>query len=617
MNLRTRILAGVLLLAAAPPARAQVDGAKVNAAIDRGIDWLLRIQRLDGTWSAHEHGNYQSGPTALALLTLLKCGVPEGHPAVRRALAYLEAHPPRKTYSLGCYLMALHALKNPPREALERSVALLLETQPGSQYIAYPEGQGDLSCQQYAALGYKVALERGLEIPLQVFERLTKHLLRSQYEHGGFGYTPMDTPTGSMTAAGAACLLICKQAFEASGRGKAWLPQIEDGLRRAERWIEANWAGPSNPRPGRDPAEADGWQYYYLYGLERFGAFAKLEHFGKYPWYTIGAEWLLEKQEGNGRWPAPWDRQDEFDTCFALLFLRRASAPSTGSTSVRRFDDAFGKDDESQPLSIRGNATPDGQLQIWIARYGKATREQHEVERDGQRGLAVTRVEWLVDGALVGSHEHDPAKLVRDERFAHRRKVEANGELAVQARLHLLGRDGTPQFVTSPVETARLTILFATREQELCEAVAANLLRFERIESVSASTQIDDGWWSARSAVDQRHATGWRARAEDATPTLTLAFSTPITAQRLELSHVTPRPDATLDEWAAATKISVRINNTKPQLFDLGTARDRRHRIQLEKPARIRTLELAILERAPGKHGSREVGFQELELFAR
>jgi hypothetical protein len=598
-------------------ASAQVDGAKVNAAIDRGVDWLLRIQRLDGTWSAHEHGNYQSGPTALALLTLLKCGAPETHPAVRRALAYLEAHPPHKTYSLGCYLMALHALKDPPREALERCVELLLEAQPGSQYIAYPEGGGDLSCQQYAALGYKVALERGIKIPLEVFERLTKHLVRSQYEHGGFGYTPMDTPTGSMTAAGAACLLICKQAFEASGRGKTWLPQIDDGVKRAERWIAANWAGPGNPRPGRDPGEADGWQYYYLYGLERFGAFASLETFGKYPWYTIGAEWLLEKQEGNGRWPAPWDRQDEFDTCFALLFLRRASAPSTGSSPVRRFEDAFGKDDESQPLSIRGNVTPDGLLQFWIARYGKATREQHEVEREGKRGLAVSRVDWFVDGASVGAHDRDPAQLVRDERFAHRLKVEANGERRVQARLHLLARDGTPQIVESALETARVSILFAAREQELCEAVKTNLLREELIESVSASSQLDDGWWSARSAVDQRHATGWRARGEDATPTLTLAFSTPITAQRLELSHVTPRPDATLDEWAAATKVVLKINGAKAQTFELGTARDRRHRIQLEKPARIRKLELVILERAPGKHGSREVGFQELELFAR
>ncbi len=102
-----RSLLCILLALGASPAFAQVDGAKVNAAIDRGVDWLLRIQRLDGTWSAHEHGNYQSGPTALALLTLLKCGVPEAHPAVRRALAYLEAHPPHKTYSLGCYLMAL------------------------------------------------------------------------------------------------------------------------------------------------------------------------------------------------------------------------------------------------------------------------------------------------------------------------------------------------------------------------------------------------------------------------------------------------------------------------------------------------------------------------------
>ena len=56
---------------------------KIDAAIDRGVEYLLEQQYRDGSWGLHAH---LGGRAGLALYTLLQCGVSRDHPGVRRAL---------------------------------------------------------------------------------------------------------------------------------------------------------------------------------------------------------------------------------------------------------------------------------------------------------------------------------------------------------------------------------------------------------------------------------------------------------------------------------------------------------------------------------------------------
>jgi hypothetical protein len=66
--------------------------------------------------------------------------------------------------------------------------------------------------------------------------------------------------------------------------------------------------------------------YYYLYGLERAGELTLTLNFGKHDWYKEGAEMILAQQQSDGKWHSPQGTGGPvIDTCFALLFLKRAT----------------------------------------------------------------------------------------------------------------------------------------------------------------------------------------------------------------------------------------------------------------------------------------------------
>ena len=76
------------------------------------------------------------------------------------------------------------------------------------------------------------------------------------------------------------------------------------------------------------------WHYYYLYGLERALVIAEKQMLGERDWYVEGARLLTEAQLKDGYWSpsgslgphAPaGTRMPIADTCFALLFLKRAA----------------------------------------------------------------------------------------------------------------------------------------------------------------------------------------------------------------------------------------------------------------------------------------------------
>ncbi len=91
-----------------------------------------------------------------------------------------------------------------------------------------------------------------------------------------------------------------------------------DGL----AWLDLNWKIDCNPN---HPEKR--WHYYYLYGVERAAVLTNSRALGKHDWYREGAEFLLKAQGGDGKWddtccPGPIN-----NTCFALLFLTKATVP--------------------------------------------------------------------------------------------------------------------------------------------------------------------------------------------------------------------------------------------------------------------------------------------------
>jgi hypothetical protein len=133
--------------------------------------------------------------------------------------------------------------------------------------------------------------------------------------------------TGSMTTSGVASLLIAKAALEEERAvSKSYMEKINDAIRDGCGWLSHKWTVSNNPT-----GDGAGTLHtcYYLYGLERVGILGLVPRFGKHYWYDEGvAEWL-RTQKSDGSWdaggrgtsgPVP-------DTCWGILFLRRATTP--------------------------------------------------------------------------------------------------------------------------------------------------------------------------------------------------------------------------------------------------------------------------------------------------
>jgi len=226
----------------------------------------------------------------------------------------------------------------------------------------YPATSGDHSNTQFALLGLKSASKCGIPIPEETWILTIKHFAEVQEKGGpevrrfrliedrkhgyvsyapvtgipdhanGWGYAASMFPkakssdkrtavTGSMT-----CVGISNMAIALSELGMKCPPSLkskaERGVNDGLAWLDHNWKIDRNPY---HPAEL--WHYYYLYGLERVGVLTWSRSIGKHDWYREGANFLISHQGGDGQWDDPKCPGPINNTCFALLFLTRATVP--------------------------------------------------------------------------------------------------------------------------------------------------------------------------------------------------------------------------------------------------------------------------------------------------
>lgn len=128
--------------------------------------------------------------------------------------------------------------------------------------------------------------------------------------------------TGSMTSAGVGSLIIAKSIL-GKQLGKKASEAVDRAIYDGFAWLVQNWSVAENPGLGKPR------HFYFLYGIERAGTLGLYEKLGAHWWYREGAEVLLKAQQADGRWDNGDDipPTDVLDTCYALLFLRRGTAP--------------------------------------------------------------------------------------------------------------------------------------------------------------------------------------------------------------------------------------------------------------------------------------------------
>lgn len=206
----------------------------------------------------------------------------------------------------------------------------------------------DNSNSQYGALGIRACHDAGILFPKEIIERCRKYWVDNQRTDlktkgvasggkVGFGWcysqgepcSKNGPAYSSMTAGAVGALCIYNHVL-----GKNWKQDkaVLDGM----NWLDTNYSVTQNIGPCEIAPVDDGWLYYYLYALERAGLLYDTTFIGKHDWYLDGYRVLLSSQKGDGSWDKSHFIKPTWDTCFAILFLKRSTRPLVASTVERR-----------------------------------------------------------------------------------------------------------------------------------------------------------------------------------------------------------------------------------------------------------------------------------------
>jgi hypothetical protein len=190
----------------------------------------------------------------------------------------------------------------------------------------------DNSNTQFAILGLWAAgrqdlpLERSLALVVQRFRV-------SQASNGGWAYhyfVPGTASTPSMTGAGLLGLAVGHGLVAGKTKDVAGgLPRVEDpAIEKAFTHLGAFIGKPMGWKNIRTKnSNRNQINHYFLWTTERVGVLYNQRRIGGQDWYQWGAELLLEHQHADGSWTDGGypGSMATTDTCFALLFLKRAN----------------------------------------------------------------------------------------------------------------------------------------------------------------------------------------------------------------------------------------------------------------------------------------------------
>ncbi len=366
-----------------PPPAPAVDEIKVDAAIRKGITYLRSAP------SPASHAGIKDSDE-LILWTYVHAGVSQSDPDFQKLWTKMLAGPLEKTYKVALQAMILEEVDRVKhQERIAQCAQFLVDNQAANGQWSYgnptefakdvkvPEptrstaseragakefgaseekkkpkivqhvavkkmkdgpAAGDNSNTQYAALGLRACFDSGIMFPEQTILLAVKWWREAQFagpakdsdkdgkpdvvsgvsgKIEGWNYKDQATqadkaPYLAMTAGGTSALVIYDYMLDRKWKDDSY---VKAGM----NWLAYHFSVNTN--------------LYYMYGLERTGILYGTEKIGAHDWYADGAKLILKNQNADGSWGKPPAAKPDdkgkltHDTCFAILFLRRATRP--------------------------------------------------------------------------------------------------------------------------------------------------------------------------------------------------------------------------------------------------------------------------------------------------
>jgi len=295
---------------------------KAKQAVDRGLAFLAKGQRDDGTMGATRYGQNVAVVAVGGLAFLASGSTPGRGPygaQVDRCVDYLLAnqsesgfinvraassHGPMYEHGFATLFLAeAYGMSQRPdlRDKLARAIRLIVETQnyQGGWRYQPQRADADISVTICQIMALRAARNAGIYVPRQTVDRCIDYVKRSQNKDGGFMYMLSGGLSAFPRSAAGVVALYSAGVYQG--------PEIEKGLEFVMQFL---------PEP-----ESTRQEIYYFYG--HYYAVQAMWHAGGQHWATwfpAIRDQLIALQQPEGDWVDSYS--NEYATSMACIILQ-------------------------------------------------------------------------------------------------------------------------------------------------------------------------------------------------------------------------------------------------------------------------------------------------------
>jgi hypothetical protein len=294
------------------PLHAQQDGApeltaEASKAIDKGLKFLLTVQKKDGSWDSDGKGGHAVAITSLSLMAFMsKAHFPGFGPYAEpldRGMKWMLKEAKQRPdgylgsvmYEHGLATLALSEMWGMARDpkdddaiqkALEKAVEVILRSQnPGGGWRYQPQADGgeDTSCTMTVFHALASARQAGILVPNETISKVVKYITNARHpDTGGFTYNP----SGSRGKVTIPC--TAGGAYIAQLAGQRDTEMVKGALRYLK-----------SQSPGIITGNAGYYYYAHYYAIQAMVQAGDEEYA---EWYPVIRDALIRRQDTNGGW---------------------------------------------------------------------------------------------------------------------------------------------------------------------------------------------------------------------------------------------------------------------------------------------------------------------------